>query len=122
MKPIAEGMRRVANIHAAEYEPWEGADHQGPGSAILQLNKSKPLGVGFHVYRMEPGARTDAHEHMGDEEILILEGELVENDGTVYRPGDLVWLGKGTEHSSYAPNGCLMAVYIETAERDLDKE
>ena len=41
-----------------------------------------------------------------------IEGELVENDGTVFRKGDLVWLRDGTEHCSHSPNGCLLAVHI----------
>ena len=32
--------------------------------------------------RMEPGAVTIAHDHAGMEEFLILEGDLVDSDGT----------------------------------------
>ena len=35
------------------------------------------------------------------------------------REGDLVWLKKGTEHSSTTKTGCMMAVYIETRENEL---
>ena len=42
----------------------------------------------------------------------IIEGDLIDHDGTKYGPGDLVWLRKGTEHTSYSPNGCLIVVYL----------
>lgn len=120
MKKIGPNDRRVANIHSAEYRPWINNDGKTSNSSILQLNPAKPFGIGFHVYRMEPGARSDAHEHGGDEEFLVLEGRLIDNDGTVYGPGDLVWLGPGTQHYSDAPEGCLLAVYIESAEKPVD--
>ena len=41
---------------------------------------------------------------------------LIDNDGTVYRQGDVVWLAGGTEHTSHTETGCLVAVYAEAAE------
>jgi quercetin dioxygenase-like cupin family protein len=120
MKKIEAKDRRIANIRTGAYKPWINQDGKTTNSAILQLNPAKPLGIGFHVYRMDPGARSDPHEHGGDEEFLVLEGRLIDNDGTVYGPGDLVWLGKGTQHYSDAPEGCLLAVYIEKPEKPAD--
>lgn len=112
MRPVKPEDRRVANIHEAEYTPFTYPDGEALGDSVLQLDDSQPLGVGFHVYRMPPGMTTRGHRHNGHEQFLILEGELVENDGTVYRKGDLVWLRDGTEHSSHTPDGCLLAVHI----------
>lgn len=112
MKPVDAKDRRVANIHDAEFTPFVYDDGVALGDAILQLDGDRPLGIGFHVYRMPPGMTTRPHRHNGHEQFLVLEGELIENDGTVYRKGDLVWLRGGTEHCSYTPNGCLLAVHI----------
>ena len=46
----------------------------------------------------------------------MIEGELIDNDGTVYRAGDVVWLAPGTEHTSRTETGCLIAVYAEASE------
>lgn len=122
MKPIAKADRRIANIREAEYEPWIDSDGTDSRTAILQLGPQRPIGTGFHVYRMEPGSRSEAHEHTEHEEFLVLEGELIECDGTVYRPGDLVWLRKGTQHTSHTETGCLLAVYIAKPEINLPEE
>jgi len=119
MKPIAEKDRRVVNLRDAKFEPWDPEGITEKGTHILQLNPAKPKGVGFYIYRMEPGARSAAHRHGGAEEFLILEGEIHEPDGTVFRAGDVVWLAPGTEHNSYAPKGALIAVYAEDEETPL---
>lgn len=120
MKPVDPNDRRVANIFEAEYKPFVYEDGVAMGDAVLQLDHNIPLGVGFHVYRMAPGMTTRPHRHNGHEQFLILEGELIENDGTVFRKGDLVWLRDGTEHCSYTPNGCLLAVHIAATETTVE--
>lgn len=116
MEPIAKEDQRVANIREAAFAPWIDSDGTDSGTATLQLDDTQPQGVGFHVYRMAPGSRSEPHEHSADEQFLVLEGELIEHDGTVYRPGDLVWLRAGTRHWSRTETGCLLAVHIAKTE------
>ena len=51
--------------------------------------------------RMQPGAVTIAHDHPGMEEFLVLEGDLVDSDGTTFGPGDFVSYEAGTHHNSW---------------------
>ena len=115
MKPVAAGERIVVNINEAEYEPFVNDNGEEDG-LVLQLDRSKRLGTGFHIYKMEPGYTTIPHEHRGNEEFFIISGDVTDNDGTVYREGDLVLMKAGTQHCSYSENGCVIAVYIETTE------
>ncbi len=112
MRDITEADRKVANIHTAGFTPFVYPDGRAFGDAVLQLNPDEPLGIGFHVYRMPAGMTTLGHRHNGHEQFLILEGELHEPDGTVLKAGDLVFYRNGSEHNSYTPNGCLLAVHI----------
>lgn len=120
LKPVAAGDRRIANIHTATFEEFVYPDGLALGDAILQHDSDLPLGTGFHVYRMPAGMTTRSHRHNGHEQFLILEGELVESDGTVFRAGDLVFYRDGTEHNSYTPHGCLLAVHIAGPEHPLE--
>ena len=115
MKPIAAGERRVANLDDIEFEPFINKRGECDGFAF-QHNRDIPLGTGFHLYKMEPGYTTVPHQHNGDEEFFIVSGELTDNDGTVYRAGDLVWLKDGTQHCSYTENGCVIVVYLPAPE------
>ena len=120
MKPIDPNDRRVANIHEATFTSFVYPDGVALGDTILQLDDSHELGEGFHVYRMPPGMKTRGHRHNGHEQFLILEGELHESDGTVFRAGDMVFYRDGTEHNSYTPNGCLLAVHIVAQETPVE--
>ena len=120
MKPITTAARTVVNIHTADYRHWVNEDgSELTDQGFLQLDDSFPPGSGFYVYKMEPGAITTPHEHTCRENFLILEGELIDNDGYIYRAGDLVMLDEGTQHSSSSPTGCLIAVFVRSVERDL---
>ena len=44
---------------------------------VLQLDTDRPLGTGFHLYRMAPGTTTQAHGNIGHEEFLMIEGDLL---------------------------------------------
>ncbi len=112
MKPIDRHDRRIANIRDAAFRPFVYPDGVALGDEILQLDDGRPLGEGFHVYRMPAGMVTRAHRHNGHEQFLILEGELHESDGTILRAGDMVFYRDGSEHHSFTPGGCLLAVHI----------
>ena len=120
MKPIAAADRRIANIHAAAFTPFVYPDGLALGDAVLQLDQDQPLGTGFHVYRMPAGMTMRGHRHNGHEQFLILKGELHESDGTILRAGDLVFYRDGSEHNSYTPNGCLLAVHIVGPETSVE--
>ncbi len=120
MTPLDTRSRRIANIHTSEFTPYVFPDGKALGDSVLQLDDDRPLADGFHVYRMPPGMTTRAHRHNGGEHLLILEGELVDSDGATLRKGDLIFYADGSEHSSYTPNGCLLAVFISGPETSLD--
>ena len=115
MKPITPDTRRAANLSDG-FTPFVYPDGVALGDAILQPNPDRPLGEGFHLYRMPPGMTTRGHRHNGEEHFYVLDGELIDNDGTVFRQGDIVSYRDGTEHSSHTPGGCTLVVYITQAE------
>ena len=65
---------------------------------------------GCYLYEMEAGSESEIHTHKYNEDYLILEGELIEDDGTVLKPGDFVHYDKGTTHNSHTHTGCLIFV------------
>ncbi len=111
MEPIRDDDRKVLNVHRDAFTPFIDSKGQHDGD-ILRAGPGGADGYGFYVYRMPPGHTTTPHVHELGEEFLVLEGELRDHDGHVYKTGDLVWLGPGTKHCSTSENGCLVAVYL----------
>jgi len=117
MKDIQPDQRKVVNIRdEAAYTPTEDGGDYEQGTSFIQLNPDAKQFVGFYIYRMAPGSQSTPHMHGGAEEFLVVEGELTDNDGTVYRTGDVVYLAPGTEHTSHTETGCIVAVYSEAEE------
>jgi anti-sigma factor ChrR (cupin superfamily) len=120
MKPTQPSDRLVVNIRdKAAYRPFIVDGAPLPGQSFVQLDETFPEGAGFTIYRMEPGSASQPHEHTCHEQFLVLEGELIENDGTVFKPGDFVLLKEGTQHNSRTETGCTLAVFVRTLERNL---
>jgi hypothetical protein len=42
----------------------------------------------------------------------VIEGELHDADGKVFKKGDFVTFEPGTEHNSHTKNGCLLIVFM----------
>ena len=82
-----------------------------PEMSWLPVGYDEETGQGTYLMRMEPGAETIAHDHAGMEEFLILEGDLVDSDGTTFGPGDFVSYEAGTHHNSWTQTGCLIAAF-----------
>ena len=119
MKNIGKNERLVANIKTAAFRPFVIDGREIPGQSFLQLDDTFPEGTGFHIYKMAPGSSSQPHEHSCHEQFLVLEGEVIDNDGHVYRPGDFVLLKQGTQHSSRTATGATLAVFIRSAETNL---
>ncbi len=118
MKPIAAKDRRVVNVKDAQFTPYDSDETLENGTSFLQLNPDMARGVGFYIYKMAPGSNSAPHRHGGAEEFFVIEGELTDHDGIIYRTGDVVWLAPGTEHNSYSEKGCIVAVFSERAEKN----
>lgn len=100
--------RRIIRTKSVEFEPY---DFEGPLQAdmsFLPLSYDRRSHLGSYLIRMAAGAETVRHTHRHQEEFIILEGDLIEDDGTVLGPGDHVCYAAGTTHNSRTDAGCLL--------------
>jgi anti-sigma factor ChrR (cupin superfamily) len=103
--------RHVVNAHTTAFLPYDMEGPVQPEMSWLPVSYDPESGQGTYLMRMEPRAVTIAHEHQGMEEFLILEGDLMDSDGSVFTAGDFVSYQAGTHHNSSTENGCLLAVF-----------
>ena len=105
--------RKITNLHDVEFVPFDNYGTIVPGMSWHKISYSKENGgQGTYVLKMEPGAKSLSHEHTGFEEFLMLGGELIDQDGKVFKKGDFISFEPGSKHSSHTINGCLVLVFM----------
>ena len=95
-----------------EFEPFDNYGKPIKGMSWHKISYEKEKGQGSYILKMEPGAKSIPHEHVSYEEFYMLDGELIDVDGKVFKKGDFVSFEPGSEHSSYTKNGCLVLVFM----------
>jgi anti-sigma factor ChrR (cupin superfamily) len=105
--------RQITDINNLKFEPFDNYGVTVPGMSWHKISYDKKNGgQGTYVLKMEPGAKSLLHQHGGFEEFLMLDGELTDPDGKVFKKDDFVTFEPRSKHSSYTKNGCLVLVFM----------
>lgn len=102
--------RRIADFDRADFEPMTLDGARLEGAWWRNVSFDEATGQGSYLMIMDPGAVSNPHRHTGPEEFYMVEGDLVDCDGTIYRAGDFVSLAGGSAHASHTPSGCKIVV------------
>ena len=105
--------RKITNTYDLEFIPFDNYGVTVPGMSWHKISYSKENGgQGTYVLKMEPGAKSLPHVHTGFEEFLMLDGELIDPDGRIFKKNDFVSFEPGSKHSSHTIKGCLVLVFM----------
>jgi len=84
--------------------PWQPT--RFPGIKMKMLWQDADSEAFTALFLLEPGASLPRHRHTGVEQTFVLEGSLVDEDGTC-TAGNFVWRRSGSVHAAHSPDGCL---------------
>jgi quercetin dioxygenase-like cupin family protein len=111
-------MRRpidVPTVIKTDTSTFETYTLDGPeyaaGLRWLPITYDAKTARGSYYFQMLPGAETKPHTHPNYEEFFVIEGEAIEPDGRVLKPGDFVSFKPGSFHNTRTETGCLMIVF-----------
>ena len=105
--------RQITDINNLNFKPFDNYGEVVPGMSWHKISYNKENGgQGTYVLKMEAGAKSLPHVHTGFEEFFMLDGELIDPDGKIFKKGDFVSYEPGSQHSSYTKNGCLVLVFM----------
>jgi anti-sigma factor ChrR (cupin superfamily) len=85
--------------------PWQPT--RFPGVEVKVLMEDPQTGLQTVLTRMAPGAVLTDHMHVEVEQTWVLEGSLVDHEGTA-TAGTFVWRPAGSRHTASAPDGALL--------------
>ena len=112
--------RKITNIYNVKFKPFDNYGSEVPGMSWYKISYDKKNGGnGSYLLKMEPNAKSIPHTHIGFEEFLILDGELIDPDGKVFKKGDFVTFEPGSSHSSHTKDGCLILVFMRGINKPL---
>ena len=104
--------RKITHLFDLKFEPFDNYGSITPGMSWHKITYDQKLGRGTYVLKMDPGAKSVPHKHSNFEEFFMLDGELIDLDGQVFKKGDLITFYPGSTHSSYTKDGCLILVFM----------
>ena len=92
--------RKITKIDNLKFKPFDRYGKVIPGMSWHLVSYDKKTQYGTYISKLEPGTKPIPHIHPGYEEFMILEGELIDSDGTIFKKGDpadgLYIVGKGS--------------------------
>jgi mannose-6-phosphate isomerase-like protein (cupin superfamily) len=97
------------HVSRADNNGWKSTM---PGITVKTLWRSAQSKRRTYLVRMQPGAIMPMHDHAGDEETYVLEGDMQVN-GVAFGPGDYQVALAGTKHPVITTlGGCLCYVSV----------
>ena len=112
--------RKITNFYDIKLEPFDNYGLAIEGMSWHKISYDKESGGnGSYLLKMDPNAKSLPHIHNGYEEFLMVEGELTDSDGKIFKKGDFVTFEPGSSHSSYTKDGCLILVFMRGINKPL---
>ena len=104
--------RKITKLDNLNFEPFNKYGEQIKGWQWHKISFDEKTNFGTYVSKLDPGTKTIPHIHTGNEEFLILDGELIDSDGTIFKKGDFISYEPNTKHSSFTKKGCLILTFM----------
>ena len=111
--------RIIDNPLNLEFEPFDNYGKPIKGMSWHKISYEKEKGQGSYILKMEPGAKSIPHEHVSYEEFYMLDGELIDADGKIFKKGDFISFEPGSKHSSFTEKGCLILVFMRSRNKTI---
>ena len=113
--------RKITNLSNLDFKPFDKYGDPIKGWSWHKISFNEKTNFGTYISKLDPGVKTVPHIHSGFEEFLILEGELIDSDGKIFKKGDFISYEPSSSHSSYTKKGCLILTFMRGNNKQINK-
>ena len=114
--------RKITKLNNLQFKPFDKYGAPIKGWTWHKISFDEKTNFGSYISKLDQGTKTIPHIHSGHEEFLILEGELIDSDGTIFKKGDFVSYEPNSSHSSYTEKGCLILTFMRGHNNQINKK
>ena len=114
--------RKITKLDNLKFEPFDKYGKPIAGWTWHKISFDEKTNFGSYISKLEPGTKTIPHIHSGHEEFLILDGELIDSDGTIFKKGDFISYEPNSSHSSFTEKGCLILTFMRGQNNQINKK
>ena len=109
--PLKPGERQVFHTRSPEWQPYLRDGKPVPHMKWWPISPDSELRAGGrYLLRLEAGCVGPLHKHEGWDEFFVIEGSIVDSDGTVLKAGDYAIYKPGSVHWTDSPEGVTVLV------------
>ena len=112
--------RKIIKTKHEYFSPYNRYGKISSGLKWIPLSKDEKLEHEVFIVQFEPESSSSLHKHKGYEEFYVIDGELIDDDGKVFKKGDYIKFEKGTKHSSYSKTGCTLLIILYAGTNELN--
>lgn len=111
--PVLHELNESGVLTKTEYDFKKFSSNERSQSEIHWLIDPKESGgAGAAIVKYAAGSKTPLHLHSGFELALVLEGEMITDQGTV-KKNEMILLRPGSQHESHSETGALVLIIWE---------
>ena len=114
--------RKITKLNHLKFEAFDKYGKTIKGWSWHKISFDKKTNFGTYVSKLDPGTKTLPHIHTGNEEFLVLEGEIIDSDGTIFKKNDFVSYEPNSSHSSYTKEGCVILTFMRGHNKLIDNK
>ena len=114
--------RKITKLNELKFKPFDKYGKPIKGWSWHKVSFDEKTNIGIYISKLDPNTKTIPHIHTGHEEFLILDGELIDSDGTVFKKGDLVSYEPNSSHSSFTKKGCLILTFMRGHNKQIKED
>ena len=113
--------RKITKLNNLNFKPFNKYGEPIKGWQWHKISFDEKTNFGTYISKLDPGTKTLPHIHSGHEEFLILEGELIDSDGKIFKKGDFISYEPNSSHSSFTKKGCLILTFMRGQNNQIKK-